>query len=67
VGVRVVRAEAGADAMLVACRLAGLSALKAHYADVNADAQSAKAVRNRAILRTKMRTSFSDAGGGSYR
>jgi hypothetical protein len=53
--------------MLVACGLACLSALKAHYADVNADAQSAKAVRNRAILRTKMWTSFSDAGGGSYR
>ena len=26
--------------MLVACRLAGLSALEAHYADVNAQAQS---------------------------
>ena len=26
--------------MLVACRLAGLSALEAHYADDNAEAQS---------------------------
>jgi hypothetical protein len=28
-------AEAGAGAILVACRLAGLSALEAHYAGVN--------------------------------
>ena len=33
-------AEAGAGAMLVACRLAGLSALEGHYADDNAQAQS---------------------------
>ena len=33
-------AEAGAGAMLVACRLAGLSALEPHYADDNAQAQS---------------------------
>ncbi len=32
-------AEAGAGAMLVACRLAGLSALETHYADVNRRAQ----------------------------
>jgi hypothetical protein len=32
-------AEAGAGAMLVVCRLAGLSALEAHYADLNAFAQ----------------------------
>jgi hypothetical protein len=29
--------------MLTACRLAGLSALEAHYGDVNADAQFARA------------------------
>jgi hypothetical protein len=33
-------AEAGAGAMLVVCRLAGLSALEMHYADVNLRAQS---------------------------
>ena len=33
-------AEAGADAMLVACRLAGLSALEAYYEGVNARTQS---------------------------
>ena len=32
-------AEAGAGAMLVACRLAGLSALEGHYAGLNACAQ----------------------------
>jgi hypothetical protein len=33
------RAEAEAGTMLVACRLAGLSALRGHYADVNAPTQ----------------------------
>jgi hypothetical protein len=32
-------AEAGAGAMLVACRLAGLSALETYYAKVRARAQ----------------------------
>ena len=36
---RVEHAEAGAGAMLVACRLAGLSALEGHYAGVSARAQ----------------------------
>ncbi len=48
--------------MLVACRLAGLSALEAYYADVNADAQFARAGKNRIILRTEMRTGSSVAG-----
>jgi hypothetical protein len=36
----VVKRGSGSGAMLVACRLAGLSALEAHYADDNAQAQS---------------------------
>jgi hypothetical protein len=35
-------AEAGAGAMLAACRLAGLTAVAAYYAGVNARTQSAK-------------------------
>jgi hypothetical protein len=50
------KAEAGAGAMLVAFRLAGLSALETHCADVNTDAPSAKAGRNRVILRTERPT-----------
>jgi hypothetical protein len=34
------RQPAGAGAMLVACRLAGLSALEGHHAGDNAQAQS---------------------------
>jgi hypothetical protein len=37
------RKGAGGGAMLVACRLAGLSTLEADYADINAHAPSAKA------------------------
>jgi hypothetical protein len=33
-------AEAGAAAMVVGCRLAGLSTLEAHYAGINAFVQS---------------------------
>ena len=55
VGIRVVHAgretafrsegaEAGAGAMLVACRLAGLSALEGHYAGVRARAQSDRGI-----------------------
>ena len=40
-------AEAGAGAMLVACRLAGLSALEGHYAGVNLSAQFWPAQRSR--------------------
>ena len=40
-------AEAVAGAMLVACRLAGLSALEGHYADINARAMRAETERGR--------------------
>src|SRR5271157_4310435 len=38
-GIEGAEAEAGAGAMLVACRLAGLSALEAHYAAAKSGAQ----------------------------
>ena len=44
-------AEAGAGAMLVACRLAGLSALEGHYAGLNAGAQFGPTQRLQAAFR----------------
>ena len=43
-------AEAGAGAMLVACRLAGLSALEAYYAGVRARVQCRRTVGGRGAV-----------------
>ena len=48
--------------MLVACRLAGLSALEAHYAGVNAEAQSGPTQRSR---RPSAVSAMRVAGGSS--